>query len=122
MVSNIVKYPNLKPFKSGEEWNGNRIGRPKNNYKRDKFTDEIFEKHKGDIEKITQVLFEEAQERKPWAIKLVIEYFLTRPKNDESAEETANNNDLVEKLKAIPSSKLVAIHKMLSEEINDEGD
>ena len=120
MTSNVVKYPNLRPFKSGAEWNGNRVGRPKLHYKRDKFTDEIFEKHKenGNIEKVSDILFEEAiSERKPWAITLICQYFLTRPKNDEGVEESANNNDFVEKLKSIPSDKLMAIHNMIIGEI-----
>jgi hypothetical protein len=119
-MSNVVKYPNLKPFKSGSEWNGNKVGRPKQQYKRDKYTDELFEKYKanGNIEKVSDILFEEAIiERKPWALTLICQYFLTRPKNDEGIEEIANNNDVVEKLKTIPSDKLMAIHKMLSEEI-----
>lgn len=123
MDSNIVKYPNLKPFKSGSEWSGNRAGRPKQHYKRDKYTDEIFEKHKsnGNIEKVSDILFEEAIiERKPWALTLICQYFLTRPKNDEGIEETANNNDFVEKLKTMPSDKLMAIHNMIKEEIDND--
>ncbi len=122
-MSNVVKYPGLKPFKTGSEWAGNSLGRPKKHYKRDVYTDEIFEKHKlnGNIEKASDLIFEEAIiERKPWALTLICQYFLTRPKNDEGLDDTANNNDLVEKLKTIPSAKLVAIHKMLSEEIEGE--
>lgn len=107
-------------FKSGAEWKGNRNGRPKKTYSRDDFTDEIFLERKEDIKIVTERLFYHAKDDKPWAIKLVLEYFLTRPKNKESAEDTANNNDLVERLKTIPSSKLIAIHKMLSEEIGSE--
>ncbi len=107
-------------FKSGVEWKGNRNGRPKKVYCRDDFTDEIFLDRKEDIRVVAERLFVNAKDDKPWAIKLVLEYFLTRPKNKESAEDTANNNDLVEKLKTIPSAKLVAIHKMLSEEIEGE--
>lgn len=118
MVSNVVKYPNLKPFKSGGEWNGNSLGRPKQHYKRDKYTDEIFEKHKanGNIEKASDILFEEAiVERKPWALTLICQYFLTRPKNDEGIDEIANNNDLVEKMKGMPTEKLMAFHKVIAD-------
>lgn len=118
-MSNVVKYPGLRPFNSGHDPRRNTQGRPKKNYKRDDFTDEIFSERKDDIKVVTERLFFHAKDDKPWAIKLVLEYFLTRPRNRESEEENANNNDLVEKLKTIPSAKLVAIHKMLSEEIAD---
>ncbi len=107
-------------FKSGAEWKGNRNGRPKKAYYRDDFTDEIFLERKEDIKVVTERLFFHAKTDKPWAIKLVLEYFLTRPKNKESTEESANNNDLVEKLKTMPSAKLIAIHKILAEEIDSD--
>lgn len=122
-MSNIIKYSNLRPFKSGAEWTGNRSGRPKLHYKRDKYTDEIFEKHKnnGNIDKVADILFDEAiTERKPWAITQICNIFFTRPKNDENQDDSANNNDVVEKLKEIPSAKLTAIHKILSEENEDD--
>lgn len=115
-----VKYQRAGQFKPGSQWTGNVKGRPKKAYSRDDFTDEIFLERKEDIREVAERLFVHAKSDKPWAIKLVLEYFLTRPKNKESAEETANNNDMVEKIKSIPTAKLVAIHKMLSEEIDSE--
>jgi len=123
MVSNIVKYPNLKPFKSGSEWSGNKLGRPKQHYKRDKYTDELFEKHKanGNIEKVVEVLFDEGiVERKPYALTLLCQYFLTRPKNDEGISDTANNNELVDEFKQVSKDKLIAMRNILTEEIEGE--
>lgn len=117
---NKVRVAPSSAFKSGAEWKGNSNGRPKKSYCRDDFTDEIFLERKDDIRIVAEKLFVHAKNDSPWAIKLVLEYFLTRPKNKESAEESANNNELVDKLKTMPSAKLVAIHKMLSEEIDSD--
>ena len=107
-------------FKSGAQWTGNAKGRPKKVYSRDDFTDEIFLERKEDIKEVAERLFVHAKSDQPWAIKLVLEYFLTRPKVRESEEEVANNNEMMEKVSALPTAKLVAIHKMLSEEIDSE--
>lgn len=120
VILNKVRMAPSSAFKSGAEWKGNGNGRPKKAYSRDDFTDEIFLERKDDIKIVAERLFVHAKDDQPWAIKLVLEYFLTRPKNKETAEESANNNELVDKLKTMPSAKLVAIHKMLSEEIEGE--
>ncbi len=114
------KTNNLKGFRSGNEWNGNRNGRPKKIYLRDDFTDEIFQERKEDIRVVTERLFLNAKLDKPWAIKLVMEYFLTRPKNKQDPDQIANDNDIVDKLKSLPSSKLITIQRMLIEEIEKE--
>lgn len=123
-MSNILKYPNLKPFNKGHDPRRRIEGRPKKLYVRDKYTDELFNKHKenGDLEKAVAILFEEAVvERKPYALTLVCNIFLTRPKNDENVvSEEDDANDFTEKLKTIPKEKLLAAHKILSEELEVE--
>lgn len=115
-MSNIINYPGLKSFKSGSQWSGNRSGRPKKTYHRDDFTNELFLERKEDIRVVTEKLFIQAKAEMPWAIKLVFEYFLTRPKNSDTEDDSMNHIDLVERLKEIPNTKLIAIHKILSEE------
>ncbi len=111
---------NLTPFKSGKDWTGNRLGRPKNVLDRDRFTGEIMFDNQEDIKIIVQELFSQAKQGNLGAIKLVIEYALTRAKPKETEQEIANNNELVERLKVMPSAKLIAIHNMIKGEMVDE--
>jgi hypothetical protein len=102
-------------FKPGAAWTGNRNGRPKIKCKRDKLTLEIFEKHKGDIETIAQLLINQAKDEKPWAMKMVFEYFLTRPKNNEQQEEESANDSLGSLFENIPTDQLMIIQGILNE-------
>jgi hypothetical protein len=112
-----------KGFGSGDDWNGNKSGRPKSPDFRAKFTQELLESSFDDTKHIVGQVARFAMDGEQWALKLycstVLPYMLIKPKTEMEVTET-NNNELVEKLKTMPSAKLVAIHKILSEEIEGE--
>jgi len=108
-------------FKSGKEWNGNAKGAPKKQFRRDDFTDEIFLERKKDIKYVAERLFEQAKLDKPWAIKLVFEYFLTRPKNRDEFESDVHAS-IVGKLSEIPSEKLKRIQGILLDQMDTQGE
>lgn len=107
-------------FKSGKDWNGNRKGAPKKEFRRDDFTDELFLERKEDIRSVTERLFIHAKDDKPWAIKLVFEYFLTRPKN---RDEFDNNEhvSLVGTLSGYPPDILMEAHAFMMERMKERG-
>ena len=107
-------------FKSGKDWKGNAKGAPKKEFRRDDFTDEIFTERKEDIRAVTDRLFFHAKTDQPWAIKLVFEYFLTRPKNRDDYGNDLHAN-IVDKLAEIPNDRLVEIQGILLAQMNVEG-
>ena len=102
-------------FKGGQNWNGNAKGRPKKVYSRDDFTNELFLESKDDIREIKNKIFAHAKNGDVWAMKLVWEYFLTKPKVKEE-EEADHNKAVVEGLTAISIEKLKRVQDILREE------
>lgn len=108
-------------FKSGKEWNGNKKGAPKKEFRRDDFTEELFAESKDDIRKVKNRIIFHALNDEPWAIKLVCEYFLTKPKSRDDFE-TDVHAKIVGKLVDLPNERLVHIQKMLLEEMSIQGE
>lgn len=110
----------VKGFQSGANWRGNSNGRPKKPNFRDTFTEEFFKTNGIRVSNILKMIFEEAEERKPWAMKLIADYSLTRPKTPEPEEDT-DNNELIERLaNKVKNAKLVELYDTLAEEIENE--
>jgi len=110
-------------FKSGADWKGNKDGRPKNPDFRSKFTKELIEANFETTRIVFDNLGELAKSGDRWGMEkyltYMIPYSLLKPKAEMEVTET-NNNALVDELKTVPNAKLVAIHKILSEEIEGE--
>ncbi len=99
-------------FKSGAEWKGNRNGRPKKLYSRDDFTNELFLESKEDIRIIKERVFYHAKNDQPWAMKLVWEYFMTKPKIKE--EEETGDHSMAQSLAAnLPADVLGQIRELI---------
>lgn len=106
-------------FKSGAEWNGNRHGAPKKEFRRDALTEKMVREREDDIREVTDRLFENAKANQPWAIKLVCQYAYTLPKSRDEAE-TDMGSALVSQLVEIPRERLIEIQKMLTNEMKGE--
>jgi hypothetical protein len=99
-------------FKSGAEWNGNRHGAPKKEFRRDAMTEKMVREREDDIREVTDRLFENAKANQPWAIKLVFQYAYTLPKSRDEAENETQAA-LVGQLAEIPRERLIEIQKLL---------
>lgn len=106
-------------FKPGAEWTGNRKGAPKKQYRRDDFTEQVFEARKADIEIVTDNLFASAKNGEVWAIKLVCQYSFTMPKSRDEAE-TEVHAKIVGSLSGMSKEKLLQVQKILVEEAKGE--
>lgn len=112
---------NIRGFGTGVHWNGNRNGRPKKVFHRDSFTDELFFKQKERISSIVDNLFVHAENNEPWAMKLVLEYFLTKPKNDDSGEPDNKINPLVAKVvDVLNEDELLLVRNVLANAVERE--
>lgn len=110
-----------KGFKSGAQWNGNSKGAPKKEFRRDDFTEELFAESKDDIRAVKNRVIAHALNDQPWAIKLVCEYFMTKPKSRDDYESNVHAN-IVGKLSDMPNDKLIQIQNMLLEQMNTVGE
>jgi hypothetical protein len=99
-------------FKSGAEWNGNRLGAPKKEFRRDAMTEKMVREREDDIREVTDRLFENAKNNQPWAIKLVCQYAYTLPKSRDEAESEVHSG-LISQLAEMPRERLDEIRKML---------
>lgn len=100
-------------FKSGAEWNGNKFGAPKKEFRRDALTEKMVKEREDDIREVTDRLFDNAKNNQPWAIKLVCQYAYTLPKSRDEAESEVQAA-LVSQLAEIPRERLDEIRKMLA--------
>jgi hypothetical protein len=115
-----------KGFGSGDDWNGNKSGRPKSPDFRAKFTQELIESSFDDTKNIVGQVARFAMDGEQWALKLycstVLPYMLIKPKTEMEVTGT-NNNELVEMLKTIPTEKLIAFQNKVAELAREiEGD
>lgn len=104
-------------FKSGAEWNGNRNGAPKKEFRRDAMTEKMVREREDDIREVTDRLFENAKNNQPWAIKLVCQYAYTLPRS----RDEADNEDqarLVSQLVGVPKERLEKLRDLLVEDVN----
>jgi hypothetical protein len=113
---------NLIPFKSGADWKGNRYGRPKKKFLRDDITNTLFLNHKEDISKVVEQVFDNAKAGDPWAMKLVFEYFLTKPKVPDEPQEDDTHAHLVDEFSKMPSELLVNIRDLILEDMKTKGE
>lgn len=100
-------------FKSGAEWNGNRFGAPKKEFRRDAMTEKMVRDRAGIAEEITEVWLNLARDGKPWAIKEFIRIFYTTPKS----RDEADNEDqarLVSRLVGVPKEGLEELRELIS--------
>lgn len=103
-------------FKPGAEWNGNKFGAPKKEFRRDALTEKMVREREDDIREVTDRLFDNAKANQPWAIKLVCQYAYTLPK---SRDEVENEDQarLVGQLVAVPKERLEELRKILMDEM-----
>lgn len=110
-------------FKSGKEWNGNKFGAPKKQFRRDDFTEELFDESesKENVRAVRNRLFMHALDDKPWAIKLVCELAFTKPKSrDERTEEI---NTLVQgQLSQVPKDVLETMRSNFVDQLSKYSD
>lgn len=106
-------------FKSGAEWNGNRLGAPKKEFRRDAMTEKMVKEREDDIREVTDRLFDNAKNNQPWAIKLVCQYAYTLPKSRDEVESEVHAG-LVSQLAEMPSERLDEIRKLLTTEMKEE--
>ena len=111
----------VKGFQKGAAWNGNRNGAPKKQFHRDDFTDELFHKYKDRIDIVADRLTTYAIEGNPWAMKLVCDYFLTRPKNRDEFENT-NQAIAFETFAGFRQEALIKIQDIMLEEMKHRGE
>jgi hypothetical protein len=100
-------------FKPGAEWNGNRNGAPKKEFRRDAMTEKMVREREDDIREVTDRLFDNAKANQPWAIKLVCQYAYTLPKSRDEAEVEAHAG-LISQLVEMPREKLIEAKNMLA--------
>lgn len=107
-------------FKSGAEWNGNRFGAPKKEFRRDAMTEKMVRERVDIAEEITDVWLNCAKDGQPWAIKEFLRIFYTTPKS----RDEADNEDqarLVSQLVGVPKERLEELRellKLLVEDVN----
>lgn len=104
-------------FKPGAEWNGNRNGAPKKEFRRDALTEKMVKEREDDIREVTDRLFENAKANQPWAIKLVCQYAYTMPKSRDEAEADMGSA-LISQLVEMPRERLEAMRKMIAGEMD----
>jgi hypothetical protein len=105
-------------FKSGAEWNGNRFGAPKKEFRRDALTEKMVMERQDDISEVTDKLFDSAKNGEPWAIKLVCQYAYTLPKSRDEAENETQAA-LVSQLVEIPRETLIEVQKLLTAKMKE---
>ena len=121
-MNNIIKYPGLKPFASGDQWKGNRNGRPKGSIDdfRNKLSRQLAQDHETELRDTIKQVFKFCQQEEKWAIKLVINsllpYFLGKPKPPVEEEAEAHNPQTLDLLSQLSDEKLLAIQKIINEE------
>lgn len=107
-------------FKPGVAWNGNKLGRPKKNFSRDSFTDELFEESKDDLRDIKNLLMKCAKAGEPWAIKLAFEYFLTKATAASTPEELESKHLLIEAVKVMSDDRLLQGYETIKSMIGSD--
>jgi hypothetical protein len=106
-------------FKSGAEWNGNKFGAPKKEFRRDALTEKMVREREDDAKEITDVWFNCAKAGQPWAIKEFIRIFYTPPKSRDEAE-VETHAGLISQLVEIPRERLIEIQKLIMNETKGE--
>jgi hypothetical protein len=106
-------------FKPGAEWNGNKHGAPKKEFRRDALTEKMVMERQDDIREVTDRLFENAKDNQPWAIKLVCQYAYTLPKSRDEVENDAQGR-LLGELVAVPQEKLIKLRELLINEMEEK--
>jgi hypothetical protein len=106
-------------FKSGAEWNGNRHGAPKKEFRRDAMTEKMVREREDDLRDVTSVVFECAKAGQPWACKLVWSTAYTLPKSRDEAENETQAA-LVGQLAEMPRERLEAMRKIIESEMGKD--
>lgn len=104
-------------FGSGADWKGNTHGRGPSY--RAKFTEEIFKNRKGDITEGVDEWFRQVKLGKSWAIKLLVETYLTKPNMDMDVMIHDNSEQAKNILSRVPPALLEQIRGYM---VNDNGE
>jgi len=105
-------------FKSGDEWTGNRNGRPKGPDIRARFTKEIVSEHTETLAKVLRDLGELAKTQDRWAVEkyvhYLLPYLLVKPKTEVDISSVDNVvSETTEVMARLSPDKITEIGKIL---------
>lgn len=127
MTKNIIHFndhkPRGKPFNNGYDPRRNTLGAPKGKNFRHAFGQEMFEKHREELEEVVAKVIQRAIWGHDQSQKLCFDYFITKPVADITAN-TTEYNDVLEDMVNIPKEELESMRSkfvdVLSKYSNDD--